>query len=157
MKELALALTLAVTLAGCGGESASGPGPASPGPAPEGPLANLDATPPQQETWSVEGGGPAPFYYYAPQNVRVNTGCKPPNGPLACDAIRYLQHGAPAQIPRRVLDGRMSAGARVCLHLGNALVGAQNSVGAEDAFCRFPDGSLVSAGALEQYKLHVIQ
>ena len=28
---------------------------------------------------------------------------------------------------------------------------AKNAAGSEDGFCKFPDGSLVSVGALEQY------
>ncbi len=143
---------------GCGGSSTAGPGPADPqGGAPSGPLASLDTSAPLSETWSLEGGGPAPFLFYAAENVRLSAACKPPGGPLNCAAATYLRRGAPAQVPRRQLDGRMSAGTRACMSLGNALVNGSNSVGAQDTFCRFPDGSLVSTGALEQYKLHVIQ
>jgi hypothetical protein len=153
-----VSLSVAVAAAGCGGSNAGGPGPNDPqGGAPTGPLASLDTSAPQAETWSLEGGGPAPFLFYAAENVRLSAACKPPSGPLNCAAATYLRRGAPAQVPRRQLDGRMSAGTRACMSLGNALVNGSNTVGAQDTFCRFPDGSLVSTGALEQYKLHVIQ
>jgi hypothetical protein len=63
----------------------------------------------------------------------------------------------PVEIPRRSLTGGMSAGTHVCMKLNHQLVTGKNSVGAEDGFCRFPDGSMISTGALEQYGMRVIQ
>ena len=37
------------------------------------------------------------------------------------------------------------------------LVMAHNQMGAEDGFCTFPDGSMVSTGALEQYGMRIME
>jgi hypothetical protein len=71
--------------------------------------------------------------------------------------MRFLRSGMPVEIARRALDGRTSAGVKVCMRMNQPIVAVHNSVGSEESFCRFPDGSLVSSGALEQYKLRVIQ
>jgi hypothetical protein len=107
------------------------------------------------EAWTTDDGQQAPMLYFARENVRVSASCRAGNGPLACDAIRQLRGGQPVTIARRSLDGRTSAGVKVCQHLSHPIVHAHNSVGSEDSFCRFPDGSLVSNGALEQYAMHV--
>lgn len=122
-----------------------------------GPLANLEASPFMNEVWLVEGVGQVPFIYYARENVRVNAQCRMASGPLTCDAIRFMRNGMPVEIARRALDGRTSAGVKVCQRMNQPLVSIRNSMGAEDSMCRFPDGSLISTAALEQYMMRVIQ
>jgi hypothetical protein len=63
----------------------------------------------------------------------------------------------PVEIPKRELTGNVSAGTRACNKLGHKLVSGHNAMGSEDGFCRFPDGSMVSTGALEQYGMRVIE
>ena len=113
-----------------------------------GPLANLESAPFVNEVWiAQEGGAQMPFIYYSQQNVRVSAQCRSATGQLACDAIRQMRGGMPVEIPRRSLTGGISAGTRVCMKLNHQLVSGHNSVGSEDGFCRFPDGSMVSTGA----------
>ena len=63
----------------------------------------------------------------------------------------------PVEIPGRELDGATSAGVKACMRLKLPLVAANNQVGDEDSFCRFPDGSLLSTGSLEQYGIRILQ
>jgi len=98
-----------------------------------------------------------PFIYYPQQNVRVSAQCRQASGELSCDAIRQIRNGMPVEIPGRELQGGISAGTRACMRLKHQLVSGHNSVGSEDGFCRFPDGSMLSTGALEQYGMRVIQ
>jgi putative hemolysin len=109
------------------------------------------------EVWRIDGGAPRGFIFYPRENVRLNAECRSAAGQFVCDGARFLRSGMPVEIARRALDGRTSAGVKVCMRMGQPLVTARNSVGSEDSFCQFPDGSLVSSGALEQYKMRVIQ
>lgn len=122
-----------------------------------GPLAGLESSPFLNEVWFDEGGQQLGFIYYARENVRVSAPCRGPSGQFVCEAMRFLRQGMPVEIARRAIDGRTSAGVKVCQRMNLSIVTVRNAVGAEDSFCRFPDGSLVSNGALEQYKLRVIQ
>jgi hypothetical protein len=123
-----------------------------------GPLANLESAPFINEVWiAQEGGAQMPFIFYSAENVRVSAQCRSASGQLACDALRQIRSGMPVEIPKRSLTGNISAGTRACMKLGNQLVSGHNSVGSEDGFCRFPDGSMLSTGALEQYGMRVIQ
>jgi hypothetical protein len=157
---LALAPAALVSLAGCPsnkGEqkdaqtSSSGTAPAT------GPLANLEASPFASEVWRDEGGQQIPMIYFARENVRLSAPCRSGGGQLACEAIRYLRGGMHTEIARRTLDGRSSAGVKVCRKMNQEVIVLRNSVGAEDSVCRFPDGSLLSNGALEQYGMRVIE
>lgn len=156
-------LAMLVALPGCpskDGERADAQAPPSgqpSSPPPSGPLAGLESSAPLAEAWTMEDGQPAPILYYARENVRVSAGCRAPSGQLACDAMRFLRGGMPVEIPRRALDGRTSAGIKVCQRLNQPIITVRNGVGSEDSFCRFPDGSLVSTGALEQYAMRVLQ
>lgn len=151
---------LASTLAACNSKEgeqrdAQAKAPAGNG---TGPLAALESSPFLNEVWTSEEGQQVPLLYYTRENVRLSTPCRnTTDGSLACDAIRFLRNGMPAEIPRRSLDGRTSAGVKVCQKLGNGIVTVRNSVGSEDSLCRFPDGSFVSTGTLEQYGMRVIQ
>ena len=63
----------------------------------------------------------------------------------------------PVEIAHRSLDGRQSPGVKVCARLNQPVLVAVNSVGAQDSYCRFPDGSLISTGALERYAMRVVE
>jgi len=144
-------------LTGCP-ESAPGPGPNDPtlqgnG---SGPLAGLESSPFQNEVWTGEDGAHVPVAYYARENLRVNAQCRGASGQFTCQAMSFMRTGAPVEIAHRALDGRTSAGVKVCMRMNQPIVVAHNAAGGEDSFCRFPDGSLVSNGALEQYKMRVI-
>ena len=155
---LLVACSVAALMTGCP-EGAPGPGPNDPtlqgnG---TGPLAGLESAPYQNEVWATEDGQQVPFLFYARENLRVSAQCRGASGQFTCQAVAFMRNGAPVEIAQRALDGRTSAGVKVCMRMNQPVVVVRNSVGAEDSFCRFPDGSLVSNGALEQYKLHVIQ
>ena len=149
--------SLAGLLTGCP-ESAPGPGPNDPtlqgnG---SGPLAGLESSPFQNEVWTGEDGAHVPVVYYARENLRVNAQCRGASGQFTCQAMSFMRTGAPVEIAHRALDGRTSAGVKVCMRMNQPIVVAHNAAGGEDSFCRFSDGSLVSNGALEQYKMRVI-
>ncbi len=156
---LALATPL---LAGCpskdGSPSSGAASPVSASANVTGPLANLESSPFMNEVWIAnEGGQQMPFLYYTQQNVRLSADCRRGDGQLACDAIRYLRQGPHAEIPRSSLTGNFSAGTRVCMKLGHQVVTGHDASGSEDGFCRFPDGSMVSTGAIETYGMRVTE
>ncbi|MBX3225247.1 MAG: hypothetical protein KF795_32380 [Labilithrix sp.] len=122
-----------------------------------GPLATLESAPFVNEVWTSQDGQQMPFIFYTRENVRVSAQCRQATGQLACDALRQVRNGMPVEIPGRELTGGISAGTRACMKLGKQLVSGHNSVGNEDGFCRFPDGSMISTGALELYGMRVIQ
>ena len=146
-------------IAGC--DNAASPGPQDPTMVQNGggtgPLANLEASAFQNEVWINEQGQQVGFLYYPNENVRISAQCRTAAGQFVCDAMRFMRSGMPVEIARRALDGRTSAGVKVCQRMNQPIVIVHNSVGSEDSFCRFPDGSLVANGALEQYKMRVIQ
>jgi hypothetical protein len=147
-----------VSLSGC--DNAASPGPQDPtmqNGGGTGPLANLEASAFQNEVWINEQGQQVGFLYYPNENVRITAQCRTAAGQFVCDAMRFMRSGLPVEIARRALDGRTSAGVKVCQRMNQPIVIVHNSVGSEDSFCRFPDGSLVANGALEQYKMRVIQ
>lgn len=155
-----LGFGLSLVLLGCPSkDNSSSSGATSPSGstgAVSGPLANLDAAPFLNEVWiAEEGGAQLPFVFYAQQNVRVSASCRSAVGQFDCDAIRFLRGGRPFELPRSALSGSVSAGTRACTKMGNKVVTGRSPSGAEDGFCRFPDGSLLSTGALEQYGVRV--
>ena len=104
----------------------------------------------------LQDESPMPLVYYAKENLRVSASCRAPDGMITCEAVRFMRQGSPVDIPRRALDGRTSAGIKICRKMNLPIVTAHNSVGAEDSLCKFPDGSYAAAGALETYALHVM-
>jgi hypothetical protein len=122
-----------------------------------GPLASLESSAFVNEVWVDEGGQKLPFLYYTRENLRVSAQCRNPAGQIACDAMRFLRSGTPVDMAKRALDGRTSAGVKVCRKMNQQIVVLHNTVGAEDSMCRFPDGSLLSNGALEQYGMRIIE
>lgn len=154
-------LAVAIFVAGCpskGGEqkdaqtSSSGAAPIG-----AGPLANLEASPFVNEAWMTEDGQRLQLLYYTRENVRVSAQCRTPDGQLACDALRFLRSGAPVDMPRQLLDGRTSAGVKACRKMNQQVLVVRNAMGAEDSMCKFPDGSLLANGSLEQYGVRIIQ
>ena len=121
-----------------------------------GPLAVLESSPFMNEIWMGDTGQ-VPFIYYPRENIRVSAQCRTASGQFTCQAMHFLRQGSPVEIDRRALDGRTSAGVKVCMRMNQPIVTVHNATGNEDSFCRFPDGSLVSNGALEQYKMRVSQ
>lgn len=122
-----------------------------------GPLGNIESSPATPEAWTLEDNTPIALIYYAKENVRVSTSCRAPDGKVNCEALRFMKSGAGVAIPKRSLDGRTSAGIKICRKQNWPIVIAHNSVGAEDSLCKFPDGSFAAAGALEQYALRIIE
>ena len=122
-----------------------------------GPLASIESTQPTAEAWTLEDNTPIALIYYAKENVRVSTSCRAPDGKVNCEALRFLKSGTGVAIPKRLLDGRTSAGIKICRKQNWPIAIAHNSVGAEDSLCKFPDGSFAAAGALEQYALRIIE
>jgi hypothetical protein len=159
--SLVAVVSAAVALFGCPSkDSQSSSGASSPSGVAgngSGPLATLESAPFLNEVWISQDGQQMPFLYYTQQNVRVSAQCRQATGQLACDALRQIRNGMPVEIPGRELTGGISAGTKACMRLGHKLVSGHNSVGAEDGFCRFPDGSMLSTGALEQYGMRVLQ
>ena len=152
-----LAVASLAALAGCDGGASSG-GLQDPKAAQTaGPLAAIESSAFQSEAWLSESGQQLAFLYYPRENVRVSARCRTPAGQLTCEAMRFLRSGMPVEIAHRTLDGRTSAGVKVCMRMNQPIVMVRNSVGSEDSLCQFPDGSLVSNGALEQHKMRVIQ
>lgn len=131
-------------------------GATTPAPAAQGPLAGLESEKSVQEAWTIDNQ-PAPMIYFDRSDVRVSAACQKGPGQLACDALRQLRVAAPVEIPRRFLDGRQSAGVKVCAKLGHPTLVGRNPMGSEDSFCKFPDGSMVSSGALERYAMRVME
>jgi hypothetical protein len=160
MKTPALAASVfvaLVTLTGCPSkESSSSSGATSPAPVGSGPLATLESQPSIPEQWTSQDGRPLPMIYFQAQNVRISAQCKQPNGQLACAAIQQLRNGQPIEVAARG-NPSMSMGTKGCMKLHYPIVIGKNSVGSEDGFCQFPDGSMVSNGALEQYGMRIIQ
>lgn len=153
---LACVVPLVALLACCGKEGAES-GAATPRSAQGTSLATLDATSGLPETWTIEDGAPLPLLYFTQVGMKLSASCKKPDGTLDCAAFQYVKSGMPTEIPKRELDGRGSPGSKVCIKMQNQVVNAKNSVGAADAFCKFPDGSLITVGTLEQHSLRVVQ
>lgn len=154
------AIGCAAFLLGCPSKDPQSTGVAAPssaggGAAPTGPLAALETASFANETWTSQDGKAMPFINFAQQNVRVSADCRQPTGQLSCDAVRQLRSGPPVEVSNRQLTGGISAGTRACMVLKHQLVQGHNATGTEDSFCRYPDGSMVSTGALEQYGMRI--
>jgi putative hemolysin len=160
--RLVTAFALAVVVTGCPSKegeqkdaqtsTSSGGGPVG-----TGPLAALESSPFANEVWRDEGGQQLQMIYFTRENVRISGPCRMPDGKLACEAIRFLRSGSPVLLPKREIDGRTSAGVKACRKLGYQVQVLRNPMGSEDSVCRFPDGSLLANGALEQYGMRVME
>jgi putative hemolysin len=150
---LAPLATLTVLLAGCGKEGAES-GAATPQSAPT--PATLDGKSGLPETWTVEDAA-VPLLFFTQLGMKLSASCKKADGTLDCAAFQYVKNGMPTEIAKRELDGRASPGSKVCLKMNNQVVNGKNSVGSTETFCKFPDGSLITVGTLEQYSLRIVQ
>jgi hypothetical protein len=160
-------MTTALLLASCGTKESDGAGAGPPSSAQTGPgaatgqasLATLDAKTGQPETWTLdETPAPVPLLFFAQASFKLSASCKQPDGSLDCAAFKYVSRGMPTEIAKRELDDhRRTPGMKVCLKLNNQVVNGHNAVGSQETFCRFPDGSVITASALEQYTLRIIQ
>ncbi|MDB4941859.1 MAG: hypothetical protein JWP97_1393 [Labilithrix sp.] len=150
-------VVLGLTLAACQETTPAGAADPTMQSSGTGPLAQLESSPFQNEVWIAEDGQQVPILFYPRENVRVSSVCRTAAGQFTCAAMAFMRNGQPVELAARALDGRTSAGTKVCMRMNQPIVMVHNSVGAEDGFCRFPDGSLVSNGALEQYKMRVLQ
>jgi putative hemolysin len=154
MRAAGSVLAFSLLLLGCPSKDSQSSSGAS-SPTGSGPLATLESAPFVNEVWVGPEGGQAPFIFYTQQNVRLSAQCRNAAGQMNCAALNLLRNGPPAQVSRRALAGGVSAGVRACQKLGYRLWSAHNASGSEDGFCVFPDGSMVSTGALEQYGMRV--
>jgi putative hemolysin len=155
----ALPLALAACPSGETNTTASSSGGTTPPPSGGGnpALAGLETSPFMNEVWIGESGQQEGFLFYPRENLRVSARCRMPDGRISCEALQFMRFGMPVEILRRQLDGRTSAGVKVCMKLNHPIVVVHNSVGAEDSMCLFPDGSMVANGALERYAMRVIE
>jgi hypothetical protein len=159
LRRAASLALLALAPVACGGGDAQQPDPnvpQNPGSG-NGPLAALESSPFLNEAWITDEGQQLQILFYARENVRMSGQCRHPAGEIDCEAMRYLRHGTPVEIPHRFLDGRTSAGVKVCMRLNLPVLRLHNAMGSEDSVCRFPDGSLVSTNALERYGMRVTE
>ena len=115
----------------------------------------LDPKGAKEESWMMEDLGKTDVLNFGSARVSLGKSCLK-GTTLDCEALRVLKAGAAVEVKKALLDGRMSAGMRVCQALKNPLVNGKGPGGNEDAFCKFKDGSLVSAGALETYALKIV-
>lgn len=146
-------VALAALISACGKEGAES-GPATPQSAPT--PATLDGKSGLPESWTVEDA-PTQLLFFTQIGMKVSASCRKPDGTLDCAAFQYVKSGMPTEIAKRELDGHASPGSKVCLKMNNQIVTGKNSVGSTDTFCKFPDGSLITVGTLEQYSLRIIQ
>ncbi len=157
MSELLVCIVpVSLLVAGCGKEGPES-GAATPQSAPASP-ATLDGKSGLPETWTMDDGpAPVPLLYFTQLGIKLSASCKKADGTLDCAAFQYVKSGMPTEIAKRELDGRTKPGSKVCIKMNNQVVTGKNSVGATDAFCKFPDGSLITVGTLEQYSLRIVQ
>ena len=139
--------------AGGSGGPASAGGPMGPTAPASGPLGGLESAPFMNEVWNVSGQQ-VQFLYYARENVRVSAQCRNAAGQLGCAALNQIRGGAPVVVMKSELSGK-PAGAIACKKLGNAQTSGLNQAGNEEQFCRFQDGSWLSANTLEQYGVKI--
>ena len=148
-----IGLMLLASATGCGKEGAD-TGAATPQSAAT--PSTLDGKSGLAESWTVEDA-PVQILFFTQIGMKLSASCRQADGTLTCAAFQYVRNGMPTEIAKRELDGVASPGSKVCLKLGNQVVSGKNSVGSADTFCKFPDGSLITVGTLEQYMLRTIQ
>jgi hypothetical protein len=150
-----LLLSLLLSLAGCPksreGQTASS-STAGTTAAGSGPLAAISARDGKEEMWKLEQGT-LPFLRFDAQRVLISASCKAPSGALDCEAIRLLRAGPSIELGPGEQAGSVSAGTIACRKTKRTIVVGTGPTGAEDGFCKFADGSMVSLGALEVYAI----
>lgn len=116
---------------------------------------DLDPKTATTETWQLEGVGKTDLLVFAKERVTIGKSCLK-GAALDCEAYRVLRAGPKVEIKKATLDGRMSAGSRVCLALKGELVTGKSPAGNEDGFCKLGDGSIVACGPLETYAIKIV-
>lgn len=115
----------------------------------------LDPKTATTETWDLEGIGKTELLVFAKERVTLGKSCLK-GAALDCEAYRVLRAGPKVEVKKSSLDGRMSAGSRVCLALKGELVTGKSPAGNEDGFCKLGDGSIVACGPLETYAIKIV-
>ena len=115
----------------------------------------LDPKTAATETWDLEGIGKTELLVFAKERVTLGKSCLK-GAALDCEAYRVLRAGPKVEVKKSSLDGRMSAGSRVCLALKGELVTGKSPAGNEDGFCKLGDGSIVACGPLETYAIKIV-
>jgi hypothetical protein len=115
----------------------------------------LDPKTATTETWDLEGVGKTDLLVFAKERVTLGKSCLK-GASLDCEAYRVLRAGPKVEVKKSSLDGRMSAGSRVCLALKGELVTGKSPAGNEDGFCKLGDGSIVACGPLETYAIKIV-
>ncbi len=116
---------------------------------------DLDPKSAKEETWAMDELGSTQVLVFASAKVALGKSCLK-GAALDCEALKVLKAGNVVEVKKAQLDGRMSAGSRVCLALKADLVNGKGPSGSEDGFCKMKDGSLVSCGALESYAIKIV-
>lgn len=115
----------------------------------------LDPKSAKEETWAMDELGSTQVLVFSSAKVALGKSCLK-GATLDCEALKVLKAGNVVEVKKAQLDGRMSAGSRVCLALKADLVNGKGPSGSEDGFCKMKDGSLVSCGALESYAIKIV-
>ncbi|MBK8213772.1 MAG: hypothetical protein IPK71_08475 [Myxococcales bacterium] len=115
----------------------------------------LDPKAATTEMWDLEGIGKTELLVFAKERVTLGKSCLK-GAALDCEAYRVLRAGPKVEVKKSSLDGRMSAGSRVCLALKGELVTGKSPAGNEDGFCKLGDGSIVACGPLETYAIKIV-
>jgi len=120
-----------------------------------GTMPELDPKSAKEEAWAMDELGSTPMLVFASAKVTLSKTCLK-GSTLDCEALKVLKAGNVVEVKKAQLDGRMSAGSRVCLALKAELVNGKGPAGSEDGFCKLKDGSLVACGALETYAIKIV-
>lgn len=116
---------------------------------------DLDPKTATTEVWDLEGVGKTEVLVFTKERVTLGKSCLK-GAALDCEAYRVLRAGPKVEVKKSSLDGRMSAGSRVCLALKGELVTGKGPSGNEDGFCKLGDGSIVACGPLETYAIKIV-
>lgn len=154
MNASAFALALISVLACNNSKQTSGPAGPTTAASASSPLMTLDAKGAPETLYKLESGTTERFMSFPAQRLVLSVNrCRQADLSLDCDAVKFLRNGPDVAIPKAKMTGAVSAGALVCAKLGYAMLTARAPNGDEDGVCKFPDGSMASLGALEQYRL----
>jgi hypothetical protein len=108
---------------------------------------------PSEKTFKFERGTRS-FLYFSGRHLLISAACRDPGtGKLDCKALRAFERSSLAGVvlPR----GGADPGAVICVkRLEGRVVIGQNERGAQAAFCRLADDTLVSTGSLDYAANH---
>jgi putative hemolysin len=153
VKRAGCAAAICVFCAACKGAAPSAPKTVTTAPETHsevsGPLTSLRAADGKHESFTFEDKPAVAMLQFGEAHVCVSASCSKPDGSLNCDAIRSLRKGK--QVKLDGTFGGANPGAVACKKLGLVQTTGRSPRGDEDGFCIYPDGSMVSTGALDQY------